>query len=81
MLEACQFLVTKATEFYERYASQGRWTMYVHCMEEARFRGRFCEAMGLLQLGVLIWQPTRSICIDPGGWCYELGGGKTLSVG
>ena len=36
MLEACQFLVTKATKFYERYASQGRWTRCVHCMEEAR---------------------------------------------
>ena len=53
MLEACQFAVTKATDFYEMYASQGRWTRCVHCMEEARFRVGFCEAMSLAQLGEL----------------------------
>ena len=36
MLEACQFAVTKAMDFYDMYASQGRWTRCVHCMEEAR---------------------------------------------
>ena len=81
MLEAYQCLVAKATRFYKMYAFQRRWTKSMHCMEEARFRGRFCEAMGLVQLDVLIWPPTRSICMDPGGSFYELGGGESLSVG
>ena len=36
MLDAYHFAVAKATDLYNMYASQGRWTMCVHGVEEAR---------------------------------------------
>ena len=35
MLDACDFGISKASEFYEKYVSQGRWTRCLHCMREA----------------------------------------------
>ena len=33
MLDAYHFAISKATDFYEMYASPGRWTRCMHCME------------------------------------------------
>ena len=38
LLDAYHFAVCKATDFYDMYVSQGRWTRWVHGMEEARIK-------------------------------------------